>query len=143
MSGYWKNQKETDIAIRDGWLYTGDIAYMDEDGFFFIVDRKKDMILCSGFNVYPREIDEVLYTIPGVLNACSVGVPDDKRGETVKAFIVKKPDAELTEQQVIDFCKKQLSAYKVPTQVEFIDTLPVTGVGKPMRNELRKREAVN
>ena len=77
MSGYWKNQKETDIAIRDGWLYTGDIAYMDEDGFFFIVDRKKDMILCSGFNVYPREIDEVLYTIPGVLNACSVGVPDD------------------------------------------------------------------
>jgi long-chain acyl-CoA synthetase len=141
MSGYWKNQKETDIAIRDGWLYTGDIAYMDEDGFFFIVDRKKDMILCSGFNVYPREVDEVLYTIPGVLNACSVGVPDDKRGETVKAFIVKKPGAELTEQQVIDFCKKQLSGYKVPTQVEFIDTLPVTGVGKPMRNELRKRES--
>jgi long-chain acyl-CoA synthetase len=141
MSGYWKNQEETDIAIRDGWLYTGDIAYMDEDGFFFIVDRKKDMILCSGFNVYPREIDEVLYTIPGVLNACSVGVPDPKRGETVKAFIVKKPDSKLTEQEVIDFCKKQLSAYKVPTQVEFIDSMPVTGVGKPMRNELRKRAA--
>ena len=130
MSGYWKNQAETDIAIRDGWLYTGDIAYMDEDGFFFIVDRKKDMILCSGFNVYPREVDEVLYAIPGVLNACSVGVPDPKRGETVKAFIVKKPGAELSEQQVVDFCKKQLSGYKVPTQVEFIDTLPVTGRGQ-------------
>ncbi len=141
MSGYWKNQAETDIAIRDGWLYTGDIATMDDDGFFFIVDRKKDMILCSGFNVYPREIDEVLYEIPGVLQACSVGVADPKRGETVKAFIVKSPDSPLTEEDVVKHCSDRLSAYKVPKLVEFIDELPLTGVGKPMRNELRKREA--
>jgi len=140
MSGYWQNPEETAIALRDGWLYTGDIAYMDEDGFFFIVDRKKDMILCSGFNVYPREIDEILYEIPGVLSACSVGVPDQKRGETVKAFIVKKPDAEITEESVISYCKERLSAYKVPKMVEFLEELPLTGVGKPMRNELRKRE---
>jgi len=140
MSGYWKNPDETAIALRDGWLYTGDIAYMDEDGFIFIVDRKKDMILCSGFNVYPREIDEILYAIPGVLSACTVGVPDPKRGETVKAFIVKQPDIDLTEENVISFCKERLSAYKVPKMVEFIDELPLTGVGKPMRNELRRRE---
>ena len=99
------------------------------------------MILCSGFNVYPREIDEVLYEIPGVLQACSVGVADPKRGETVKAFIVKSPDSPLTEEDVVKHCSDRLSAYKVPKLVEFIDELPLTGVGKPMRNELRKREA--
>ncbi len=141
MSGYWNNPSETAIALRDGWLYTGDIAYMDEDGFIFIVDRKKDMILCSGFNVYPREIDELLYTHPKVLQVCTVGVPDPKRGETVKVFIVPKKDVSVTEQEIIDFCAERLSAYKVPKFVEFIDTLPLTAVGKPMRNELRKREA--
>ncbi len=141
MSGYWNNPSETAIALRDGWLYTGDIAYMDEDGFIFIVDRKKDMILCSGFNVYPREIDELLYTHPKVLQVCTVGVPDPKRGETVKVFIVPKKDVSVTEQEVIDFCAERLSAYKVPKFVEFIDVLPLTAVGKPMRNELRKREA--
>jgi len=141
MSGYWNNPSETAIALRDGWLYTGDIAYMDEDGFIFIVDRKKDMILCSGFNVYPREIDELLYTHPKVLQVCTVGVPDPKRGETVKVFIVPKKDVSVTEQEIIDFCAERLSAFKVPKFVEFIDTLPLTAVGKPMRNELRKREA--
>ncbi len=141
MSGYWNNPAETAIALKDGWLYTGDIAYMDDDGFIFIVDRKKDMILCSGFNVYPREIDEILYAHPKVLQVCTVGVPDPKRGETVKVFIVPKKDVSVTEQEIIDFCAERLSAYKVPKFVEFIDTLPLTAVGKPMRNELRKREA--
>jgi long-chain acyl-CoA synthetase len=141
MSGYWNNPAETAIALRDGWLYTGDIAYMDEDGFIFIVDRKKDMILCSGFNVYPREIDEILYAHPKVLQACTIGVPDPKRGETVKVFIVPKKDAVITEQEIIDYCAERLSAYKVPKYVEFLDALPLTAIGKPMRNELRKREA--
>jgi len=141
MSGYWNNPAETAIVLRDGWLHTGDIAYMDEDGYIFIVDRKKDMILCSGFNVYPREIDEILYAHPKVLQACSIGVPDPKRGETVKVFIVPKKEAVITEQEIIDYCAEYLSAYKVPKYVEFIDAIPLTAVGKPMRRELRKREA--
>lgn len=141
MSGYWNNPAETATALRDGWLYTGDIACMDEDGFIFIADRKKDMILCSGFNVYPREIDEILYAHPKVLQACTIGVPDPKRGETVKVFIVSKKDAVITEQEIIAYCAERLSAYKVPKYVEFVDALPLTALGKPMRNELRKREA--
>jgi long-chain acyl-CoA synthetase len=141
MSGYWNNPAETAIALRDGWLYTGDIAYMDEDGFIFIVDRKKDLILSSGFNVYPREVDELLYAHPKVLQACTIGVPDPKRGETVKVFIVAKKDVIITEQEIIAYCAERLSAYKVPRYVEFIEALPLTAVGKPMRNELRKREA--
>ncbi len=141
MSGYWNNPEETAIAIRDGWLYTGDIATMDDDGFFFIVDRKKDMILCSGFNVYPREVDEVIYELPQVFKTCAVGVPDAKRGESVKSFVVLKPGEKLTEDEVIAHCREKLSAYKVPKSVEFIDELPLTAVGKPMRNELKRREA--
>jgi long-chain acyl-CoA synthetase len=141
MSGYWNNPAESAIALRNGWLHTGDIAYMDEDGFIFIVDRKKDMMLCCGFNVYPREIDEILYTHPKVLQACSIGVPDPKRGESVKVFIVPKKDAVLTDQEILNYCAERLSAYKVPKYVEFIDSLPLTAIGKPMRNELRKREA--
>lgn len=140
MSGYWQNEAETANALRDGWLYTGDLAYMDEDGFFFIVDRKKDMILSSGFNVYPREIDEVIYELPQVFKTCAIGVPDPKRGESVKSFIVLNPGAALTEEQVINHCREKLSAYKVPKYVEFIAELPLTAVGKPMRNELRNRE---
>lgn len=141
MKGYWNNPEQTRQAIRDGWLYTGDIAKMDEDGFIFIVDRMKDMILVSGFNVYPREIDEVMFTHPKVLSACSVGVPDEKRGETVKVFIVKKLGESLTEQEVINYCKDQLAPYKVPRMVEFIDQLPLTAVGKPDRKELRSRKS--
>jgi len=141
MREYWNNPEETAIALRDGWLYTGDIAYMDEDGYIFIVDRKKDMILCSGFNVYPREIDEILYTHPKVLQACTIGVPDPKRGETVKAFIVPKKEAGITGQEIVDYCAERLSAYKVPKYVEFLDAIPLTAVGKPMRSELRRREA--
>jgi len=138
MQEYWENPDETEKAIRDGWLYTGDMAKMDEDGFIFLVDRKKDMILASGFNVYPREIDEVMYAHPKVFHSCTIGVPDPKRGETVKVFIVTKPGETMTEQEVIDYCREQLTPYKVPKLVEFIDELPLTPVGKPDRNALRK-----
>lgn len=140
MEEYWNNPEETALAIRDGWLYTGDIAYMDEDGFVFIVDRKKDMIICSGFNVYPRDIDELLYAHPKVLEACAVGVPDAKRGETVKAFVVLKPGETMTAEEVKEYCRRQLAPYKVPTAVEFMDVLPRTNVGKPMRRVLRDQE---
>ena len=140
MSEYWNNEDETAIAMRDGWLYTGDIAYMDEEGYIFIVDRKKDMILSSGFNVYPRDIDEAMYTHPGVLRACAVGVPDEKRGESVKVFIVPKPGESLTAEEVIAHCRERLSAYKVPRFVEFLDDLPLTAIGKPDRKVLRQRE---
>jgi|LFRM01.1.fsa_nt_gb long-chain acyl-CoA synthetase len=140
MKAYWKNPEETAIALRDGWLYTGDIATMDEDGYITIVDRKKDMILCSGFNVFCREIDEVLYAHPKVLDACTIGIPDPKRGETPKVFVVLKPGETMTEDEVKQHCRQSLAPYKVPTHVEFIDELPRTSVGKPMRNALRQRE---
>lgn len=140
MSGYWQNPEETANVMRDGWLYTGDIATMDEDGYITIVDRKKDMILCSGFNVFCRELDEVMYTHPKVLDACAIGIPDPKRGETPKIFIILKPGETMTEEEVKEHCRISLARYKVPTHVEFIDELPRTSVGKPMRNALRQRE---
>jgi long-chain acyl-CoA synthetase len=141
MQGYWKMPEETANALRDGWLYTGDIATMDEDGYVYIVDRKKDMIIAGGFNIYPREIDEVLYEHPKILDAVTVGIPDPYRGETVKAFVVAKPGESLTEEDVIKFCKSKLAAYKVPRSVEFRESLPKTAVGKILRKELR-REAL-
>lgn len=136
---YWENPEETAAAVRDGWFYTGDIVYIDEDGFVFIVDRKKDMIVCSGFNVYPRDIDEVLFGHPKIVEACAVGIPDPKRGETVKAFVVLKPEETLTAEEVISFCREKLAPYKVPTLVEFIDAIPRTSVGKPDRKVLQAR----
>jgi long-chain acyl-CoA synthetase len=140
MPGYWNNSEETAKVLKDGWLYTGDIGTMDKDGFLFILDRKKDMLLCSGFNVYPREIDEVLYTNPKIAEACVIGVPDEKRGETVKAFVVLKPGETLTAQEITDYCKERLAPYKVPKIVEFIEQLPKTPVGKPDRKALRAIE---
>ena len=137
MKGYWKNPEETAIALKNGWLYTGDIGYMDEDGFVFITDRKKDMLLCSGFNVFPRDIDEVMYTHPKVLEACTIGVPDEKRGETVKVFVVPKPGLSMTEDEVVSYCRERLAPYKVPKIVEFINEVPRTSVGKPDRKALR------
>ncbi len=137
MSEYWNNPAETAKVFQDGWLLTGDIAYMDDDGYIFIVDRKKDMVLSSGFNVYPREIDELMYTHPKVLNACSFGVPDAKRGESLKLAVVLKPGEELTADEVRDFCKANLSGYKVPQEVFFVDELPLTPVGKTDRKKLR------
>lgn len=137
MQGYWKMPDETANTLRDGWLYTGDIATRDEDSYVFIVDRKKDLIIAGGYNIYPREIDEVLYTHPKIADAVTIGVPDPYRGETVKAFVVTKPGEELTEKEVIDFCKSALAAYKVPKSVEFREALPKSTVGKVLRKELR------
>jgi long-chain acyl-CoA synthetase len=140
MKGYWNNPQETAGQLKDGWLYTGDIAVQDEDGYFFIVDRKKDMIIAGGFNVYPREIDEVLFQHPKVQEAVSVGIPDPYRGETVKAFIVLKSGEKATAEEIINFCKEKLAAYKVPKMVEFRDSLPKSAIGKVLRKVLRAEE---
>jgi long-chain acyl-CoA synthetase len=141
MQGYWNNPAETMGQIRDGWLHTGDIAQVDEDGYLFIVDRKKDMIIAGGFNIYPREIDEVLYQCPKVCEAVSLGIPDEYRGETVKAFVVLKPGETAKEAEIIDFCRQKLTKYKVPTVVEFRDSLPKSAVGKILRKTLRQEES--
>ncbi|SFM90056.1 long-chain-fatty-acid--CoA ligase [Thermodesulforhabdus norvegica] len=140
MKGYWNKPEETAQALRNGWLYTGDIAKMDEDGYTYIVDRKKDMIIAGGYNIYPREIDEVLYSHPKVLDAVTVGVPDPYRGETVKVFVVPKPGETLTPEEVISFCRERLAAYKVPKLVEIRESLPKSAVGKVLRKELREEE---
>ncbi|MCX7983077.1 MAG: long-chain fatty acid--CoA ligase [Syntrophales bacterium] len=140
MKEYWNNPEETANQLRDGWLYTGDIGQMDEDGYIYIVDRKKDMIIAGGFNIYPREVDEVLYQHPKVAEGVTVGIPDPYRGETVKAYIVLKPGQTATEQEIIDFCKTKLAAYKVPKIVEFRDSLPKSAVGKILRKILRDEE---
>lgn len=138
--GYYKNPEETENAIRDGWLYTGDIGYMDEDGYLFIVDRKKELIIAGGYNIYPRDIDEVLYEHPKIQEACAVGIPDSYRGETVKAFIALKPGETLTEEEVIAHCKEKLSVYKIPKIVEFMDELPKSVIGKVLRRKLKEME---
>ena len=137
MKGYWNRPEETASTIdEDGWLHTGDIARMDEDGFFFIVDRKKDMINASGYKVLPREVEEVLFSHPQVLEAAVAGVPDSYRGETVKAFVVAKPGMSPTADELIAYCRAQLAPYKVPRQIEFRDELPKTQVGKVLRRVL-------
>jgi len=138
MKGYWNMPEESAAVIRDGWLYTGDIARMDEDGYFYIIDRKKDMIIASGYNVYPRDVEEVLYQHPAVQETVVVGVPDAYRGETVKAFIVTKQGMSLTEEEVIAFCRERLAAYKIPRLLEFRTELPKTAVGKILRRSLRE-----
>ncbi|MEM3146513.1 MAG: AMP-binding protein, partial [Archaeoglobaceae archaeon] len=124
------------------WLLTGDMAKMDEDGYFYIVDRKKDLIIAGGYNIYPREVEEVLYEHPAVLEAAVIGVPDPYRGETVKAFIALKPEykGKVSEDEIIKFCKERLAAYKVPKIIEFRDELPKTLVGKILRRALREEE---
>jgi long-chain acyl-CoA synthetase len=137
MAGYWQRADETaKVMDANGWLHTGDIAKMDENGYFFIVDRKKDMILVSGFNVYPNEIEDVIATLPGVLEVAAVGVPDEKSGEAVKVVIVKK-DESLSAEQVKAFCRDNLTGYKQPKVIEFRKELPKTNVGKILRRELR------
>src|SRR5205809_71816 len=140
MKGYWHQPEETATVLRDGWLLTGDLARMDEDGYFYIVDRKKDMILCSGYNVYPREVEEVLFMHPAVGEAAAIGVPDPYRGETVKAFVVLKAGKTATEADIIAFCKERLAPFKVPKAVEFATALPLTLVGKVLRRQLREQE---
>lgn len=142
MKGYWNMQEETEHALRNGWLYTGDIAKVDEDGYLYIVDRKKDMIIASGYNVYPRDIEEVLYEHPAVQEAVVIGIPDAYRGETIKAIVVKKADHSVTEQEVIGWMKERIATYKVPAIVEFREALPKTQVGKILRRELREEQAI-
>jgi len=136
MKGYWQRPDATAETVKDGWLCTGDMGFMHPDGYFQIVDRKKDMILVSGFNVYPNEIEDVLALNPKVLESAAIGIPDEKSGEVVKVFVVKK-DASLTESDVIAHCRENLTGYKVPKQVVFRDALPKTNVGKILRRELR------
>jgi long-chain acyl-CoA synthetase len=140
MKGYWENPEETAGQLKGGWLHTGDIAVQDEDDYFAIVDRKKDMIIAGGYNIYPREIDEVLYQHPDIVDACSIGVPDAYRGETVKAFVVPRAGAALTAENVIDFCRQKLAAYKTPKIVEFRKELPKSAVGKILRRALREED---
>ncbi|SFM53670.1 long-chain-fatty-acid--CoA ligase FadD1 [Halopseudomonas yangmingensis] len=141
MKGYWQRQEATDeILDAEGWLRTGDIAVIQEDGYLRIVDRKKDMILVSGFNVYPNELEDVMATLRGVLQCAAIGVPDEKSGEAIKVFLVKAPGSELSTEQVKEHMRSNLTGYKVPRYVEFREALPTTNVGKILRRELRDEE---
>ena len=136
MHGYHNMPTETENTLRDGWLYSGDIARMDEEGFFYIVDRKKELIKPGGYQVWPREVEEIIASHPKVMEVGVAGIPDPYRGETVKAWVVIKPGETLTEEEVRDWCKERLAKFKVPTHVEFRDELPKTTVGKILRREL-------
>ncbi|MBI5590946.1 MAG: long-chain fatty acid--CoA ligase [Deltaproteobacteria bacterium] len=140
MQGYWNNPDETDGQIKNGWLHTGDVAIQDEDGYIFIVDRTKDMIIASGYNVYPREVDEVVFQHPKVSEAVTIGVPDAYRGETIKTFVALKPGQTATAEEIIEFCKDKLAPYKRPRSIEFKDNLPKSAVGKVLRKVLRAEE---
>ncbi|MBO3276413.1 long-chain-fatty-acid--CoA ligase FadD1 [Pseudomonas schmalbachii] len=141
MKGYWQREDATaEILDKDGWLKTGDIAIIQDDGYMRIVDRKKDMILVSGFNVYPNELEDVAATLPGVLQVAAIGIPDEKSGESIKLFVVSKPGVTLTKEQVMKHMHDNLTGYKRPKAVEFRDTLPTTNVGKILRRELRDEE---
>jgi long-chain acyl-CoA synthetase len=137
MKGYYKRADASAEAIRDGWFFTGDVAYQDEDGYFFIKDRVKDMIIRGGFNVYPREIEEVLYGHPAVAEAAVIGIHDPALGEEIKAVVAFKPGQSAAEQEIIDYCKERLAAYKYPRSVEIRDTLPKTATGKILKRELK------
>ncbi len=140
MAGYYKLPEETEAVLRDGWLYTGDMARMDDEGYFYIVDRRKDMILVGGYNVYPREVEEVLYEHPDIAEVAVVGMPDPEQGETVVTFVVTENNT-LKEADVIAFCGERLAKYKVPAVVEFLDELPKNTTGKILRKQLRDKVA--
>ena len=137
VAGYWNKPEETEHALPGGELHTGDVGFMDAEGWFYVVDRKKDMIIASGYKVWPREVESVLYQHPAVREAAVVGVPDEYRGETVKAFVSLRPGESATEADLIAFCKERMAAYKYPRSVEFVDELPKTVTGKILRRELR------
>ncbi|UTR15547.1 long-chain-fatty-acid--CoA ligase [Salipaludibacillus sp. LMS25] len=140
MKGYWKRPEETQAVFRGEWFLTGDMGYMDEEGFFYIVDRKKDLIIAGGFNIYPREIEEVLYEHDSIQEVCAIGIPDPYRGETVKAFVVTKEGREVTEEELNHFTRQHLASYKVPQYYEFREELPKTMVGKILRRVLVEEE---
>jgi long-chain acyl-CoA synthetase len=141
MKGYWKQPQATAETLRDGWLHTGDLGTMDDDGYVSIADRIKDMIIVSGYNVYPREVEETLFKHPAVADAAVVQYPDPYQGESVLAYVVLKPDATATEQDIIDFCRNEIAVFKCPRKVVFIDALPKNNTGKVLRRELREKAA--
>jgi len=146
MKGYWNMPTESANVLRagpdgsSGWLFTGDIGYMDEEGFFHISDRKKDMIIAGGYNIYPAEVEAILFEHPQVQEAAVIGIPDERRGESVKAYVVLKKDQQASPEEIIEFCRERLAPYKVPSQIEFFDELPKSMVGKVLRRELREKE---
>jgi long-chain acyl-CoA synthetase len=138
MKGYWRKPEATAESIRGGWFKTGDVAHVDADGFYFIVDRKKDMIIRGGFNVYPREIEEILYAHAAVAEAAVIGVPDAMHGEEVKAVVALKPGAAATPDELVAWCKERVAAYKYPRSVEIIASLPKGPTGKILKRELKR-----
>ena len=143
MMGYWQMPQETAKKLRNGWLHTGDLGRIDEDGYVYIVERKNDLIISGGVNIYPREIEEVLYGHPAVSEASVVGLPDEHWGEVVKAVIVLKVGAKATEAEIIDLCGKRLAGFKKPKSVDFWDELPKSSTGKILKKEIRKRYALS
>jgi acyl-CoA synthetase (AMP-forming)/AMP-acid ligase II len=139
MMGYWKRDEETREVLKDGWLYTGDIGMFDEEGFLYIVDRKKDVIISGARNIYAREVEKTIEQHPAVQEVAVIGVPDAYWGEAVKALIVLKPGMRATESEIIDFCKQRLASYKKPRSVEFVDSLPKNPGGKVLKRQLRER----
>ncbi|KAB2329723.1 long-chain fatty acid--CoA ligase [Cytobacillus depressus] len=141
MQGYWNREEDTAHTLKNGWLYTGDIAYMDKEGYCFIVSRKKDVIIAGGYNIYPRDVEEMIYAHPDVQEVVVAGIPHEYRGETVKAYIVLKEGAQIAEEEIVSFCSKRLAKYKIPTAVEFRKALPKTTVGKILRRKLIEEES--
>ena len=139
MVEYWKMPEETASTIKNGWLYTGDMGLTDQDGYIYLVDRKKDMIISGGENIYSREVEDILYTHPAVADAAVIGVPDEKWGESVKAVLVLKEGMTATEKEIIDFCKERMAGYKKPKTVEFRESVPKTATGKIKKNEIRNK----
>jgi long-chain acyl-CoA synthetase len=138
MKGYWNKRVETAEVLRNGWLHTGDIGYADEDGYLYITDRKKDLIIRGGENIYPKEIENILHMHPQVLEAGVIGIPDPVYGEVVKAFVVLKTAGAATEEHLMNFCRENLPTYKRPKKIQLMDSLPKSAVGKTLRRELRK-----
>ena len=136
MKGYWNKPEETAMTIRDGWLYTGDIAIRDEDGFYFIVGRKKDMVIAGGLNIYPAEVEEVLYQHPAIAETCVFGVPDSYLGEKLLAIVILKSGVSISEKEILEWCEGRMARYKIPRAIEFRDELPKTIVGKILRRKL-------
>jgi acyl-CoA synthetase (AMP-forming)/AMP-acid ligase II len=137
MKGYWLNPEATRETLEDGWVRTGDLGTMDEDGYLFLVDRKKDMIISGGYNIYAREVEDVIHAHPAVSEAGVIGVPDDDWGESIKAFVILKPGKTATDKEIIAFAKERLASFKKPKSVEFVSALPRTSVGKISKKDLR------
>jgi acyl-CoA synthetase (AMP-forming)/AMP-acid ligase II len=139
MVGYWHKPEETNTTLVDGWVHTGDMGYCDEEGYLYIADRKKDMIISGGENVYPREIEEVLYQHPAVLEAAVIGIPDPYWVERVHAVVVTRKGISTTAEELIAFCKKRIAGYKAPKTIDFVDSLPKNPTGKILKRELREK----